>query len=159
MIISQTCQHGLRAVFYIASYQKSEGRSVPIRQISKDLNISFHYLTKTLRKLTEAKILVSTRGPAGGVRLARPLREIQALEIVQVLNPAEALEGCVLGLENCSSANPCPMHEQWAIMQEKILSMFRSTDLEVLRKKIQADELRLSDHATPSRPADLAPPE
>ena len=143
MLLSQTCQHGLRAVLYIATQQDEAKRPVPISRISAELDISFHYLTKTLRKLTDAGILSSTRGPTGGVRLAKPLSELTALDIVQVLSSHDMFNSCVLGLDGCGNDNPCPLHEHWGGIRDQLRDMFSHSDLETVRTRIQSDEFRI----------------
>ncbi|MCB0549642.1 MAG: Rrf2 family transcriptional regulator, partial [Phaeodactylibacter sp.] len=67
-VLSKGCVYGLRALLYIVS-EKPREEYVNIREISEELDISFHFLTKTFQSLTQKGILRSYRGPNGGVTL------------------------------------------------------------------------------------------
>jgi len=48
--------------------------------------MSEEYLSKTLKGLVRAGILLSSRGPTGGYRLARPPKRISLLEVVEAVD-------------------------------------------------------------------------
>jgi len=143
MMLSKTCNYGIRAAFYIAL--NGERPYVPIREISDELNISFHFLTKILQILTQNEIMVSFKGPNGGVALARPAGEIQLIEIVEAIDGPALFSECLLGLEKCGIENPCPVHVQWAEIREKIKTFFGQTTLEEMAQKVKHQKVRLSD--------------
>ena len=76
--LSKTCTYGILAALYVAS--KDENKFVSIREISEELNISFHFLTKILQILTHENIMTSYRGPRGGVALVKDINKITILE-------------------------------------------------------------------------------
>lgn len=117
---------------------------VPIAQISKELGISFHFLTKILQMLTEHKITVSHRGPSGGVSLARPASEITLMDMVKAIEPDHSLDECFLGLPGCGEAAPCPLHSYWGEVRDRILSKLENTDLESLGRQVRDHGYRLS---------------
>ncbi len=114
-------------MLYLASLNATE--YVSIRSISEALDISFHFLTKTFQKLTDAGLLVSQRGPAGGVRLARPARQITPLEILVAIDGPALFTECVLGLPGCGDEKPCPLHEEWAAERARLASMFETVSI------------------------------
>ena len=109
-MLSTSCVYGLRAVIYIASIKKES--FVSIREISSNLDISFYFLTKILQVLTQKKILVSFKGPNGGVKLAKPADHITIMDVVLALDGAKVFEQCILGLPGCGVLNPCPLHDE-----------------------------------------------
>jgi Rrf2 family iron-sulfur cluster assembly transcriptional regulator len=149
MILSKTCNYGLRAVLYVTVY--GERPYVPIREISEELNISFHFLTKILQTLTQSSIMISFKGPNGGVALARPAESIQLAEIVEAIDGVALFDECLLGLEHCGTAHPCPVHAQWADIRERIGSFFRATTVADLAATIKQNGFRLTDLAAIKR--------
>jgi Rrf2 family protein len=143
MLLSKSCFYALRAGMYVASLGQSE--YVPILRISKELNISFHFLTKILQTLTENKIMISYRGPKGGVALARPARSVKLIEIVHAIDGQETFNQCIFGLPGCGVKTPCPLHGEWASSREKIKHMFEKTTLADLAEKINIFNLRITD--------------
>jgi len=141
-LLPKTSTYALRAVLYIASTGTDE-KFVPIRKISDDLNISFHFLTKIFQILSQHGLMNSYRGPSGGIALAKPANEISLIEIITALEGADFFEGCILALPNCGDEAPCPLHEYWGKMRDQLKDMFEKTSLEELGEKIRNDGLRL----------------
>lgn len=142
MLLSKSCIYGLRATLYLAS--RGNEVYVPIRTLSDKLEISFHFLTKILQKLTAEGLLESFKGPNGGVRLTRSGEEIPLVEIVLAIDGPALLTECALGLPGCGHAKPCPLHEKWAKTREGIREMLEKTTLTSLAKKGKTENLRLT---------------
>jgi len=141
-LLPKTSTYALRAVLYIAS-TGTEQKFIPIRQISNDLNISFHFLTKIFQILSQHGLMTSYRGPAGGIALAKPANEISLIDIITALEGEDFFEGCILALPNCGDEAPCPLHDYWGKMRDELIDMFKKTSLHELGKKIRKDGLRL----------------
>ncbi|MCA1801867.1 MAG: Rrf2 family transcriptional regulator [Rhodothermaceae bacterium] len=118
MFISKSCSYGIRSVAYLSGYP--QGRYVPIRDISSDLNISYHFLTKILQMLTAANILISSRGAGGGVALAREAAAITLYDLIIAIDGDELFTGCLLRLPGCGTKTPCPMHQEWDVARGKV---------------------------------------
>ncbi len=85
MRISRSTGYGILAVGYIAKHQN---RPIILSQsIAKEYNIPLEYLLKILQQMVRANILRSKRGPRGGFSLARSIKKINMLQII------EAVEG------------------------------------------------------------------
>lgn len=142
MLLSKSCIYGLRASLYLAS--KSSKDYTPIRQMSDDLEISFHFLTKILQQLTADDILESFKGPNGGVRLKRSGDEITFMDIVIAIDGPGLFTECALGLPGCGVEKPCPFHEQWAETRDNIKEMMEGTSITDLAIKGRDENLRLT---------------
>jgi Rrf2 family protein len=142
-MLSKSCIYGIRAALYIASLEKDT--YVSIGDISKHLNISFHFLTKILQKLTQENIMTSFRGPSGGVAVARPAESIYLIEIMNAIDGLKIFEKCVLGLPGCGDRQPCPLHDEWGPVRDQIKSIFENTSLAELSQKINEFNLRLTE--------------
>lgn len=142
MLLSRSCEYGLRASLYLSSL--GEDGFVPIRTISEELDIEFHFLTKIFRQLTEAGFMHSQRGPKGGIALAQSPERITLLQIVLAIDGDDLFEECVLGLPGCGEQKPCPMHARWAVERERVKKMFGNTTLAAMSNSIRRKELRLT---------------
>jgi Rrf2 family protein len=142
MLLSRSCEYGLRATLYLASLE-SDGY-VPIGTISDELDISFPFLTKIFQKLNDADLLTSQRGPSGGVALTRPPDEITLFEIVKAIDGLDLFTQCVLGLPGCGDEKPCPLHDRWAVERDRIERMFKTTSLAEMSEKIHLFDVRLA---------------
>jgi len=142
MLLSNACVYGLRASVYLASVSNESYTS--ITKISENLDISRHFLTKVLQKLTEAGILESMKGPKGGVRLVHSSNEVSLVEIVAAIDGTDILTECALGLPGCGSEKPCPIHDKWADTRDEIRKMLSETTLNELVSKGKEGNLRLT---------------
>jgi DNA-binding IscR family transcriptional regulator len=52
-MFTKSCEYGIRASLLLAA-QPGDREYTPIKKISEILDISYHFLTKTLQKLTDA---------------------------------------------------------------------------------------------------------
>lgn len=143
-ILSKSCVYGLRAVLYVSSFSE-ERKFVPIREIAEKLGLSFHFLTKILQQLTEAKLMDSYRGPNGGVRLTRDPAKLTLLDVVKAIDGDDLFKTCVLGLTECSEKRPCPMHGIWGRRRAELMQSLGEMSLDTLYDPVKRSELRLSD--------------
>jgi Rrf2 family protein len=143
-LFSKSCTYGLRAVLFVVGKQ-GQRPFVPIHEIADHLGLSFHFLTKILQKLTEDGLMISYRGPKGGVTLAQPAREVSLMQIIESLDGPDLFTSCVLGLEGCGDRKPCPLHKRWTEERARLKKVFEGATLaEVSRRAVSAD-LRLAD--------------
>ncbi|MBT8400951.1 MAG: Rrf2 family transcriptional regulator [Rhodothermia bacterium] len=140
-VLSKACSYGLRAVISLAMRQESSYQ--PIRELSTTLGISFHFLTKILQQLTDAGILVSQKGPKGGVALAVDASRVSVYDIVIAIDGSGAFTACILGLPGCGSRVPCPLHEQWAEERLRIEAMMKEESIDGLAHEVSSRRLRL----------------
>ena len=144
MILSRACNYGILATLYIAKEERSKSGYTSIRKLSKELNISFHFLTKILQTLTSEGILHSHKGPKGGVMLAKKAEEITILDLIYAIDGPDIFFECVLGLPGCGNERPCPLHDQWAEVRENLKAMFEGKTLADTAGEIEEMKLRLS---------------
>lgn len=130
MLLSKTCIYGLRASVLLAT--KKQDDFITIRELSDELDISFHFLTKVLQKLTKSELLESYKGPNGGVKLARSASSITFMDIVVSIDGDSIFHECALGLPGCGMLKPCPLHDQWSGLKGNILEMMNNISLTML---------------------------
>lgn len=138
MILSKSCVYAIRAALLVSYKNNSGDRDyVPVKELSNELNISFHFLTKILQKLTEAKLMQSFRGPRGGVALAQSPDSITLLDIVHAIDGEKIFDKCLLGLPDCNDNHPCPLHNQWREKSKEFENIFENSNLDNLTKDIE----------------------
>lgn len=130
MLLSKTCIYGLRASVLLAS--KKQGEFVTIRELSEELDISFHFLTKVLQRMTKVELLESYKGPNGGVKLARPSSDITFMDVVLSIDGNSIIDECALGLPGCGVLKPCPLHDQWSVLKDNLIGMMEAINLKEL---------------------------
>ncbi len=143
MILSKSCIYGIQAAIYVAS-QRGEDY-VAISRIAEQLNISFHFLTKVLQQVTQAGLMISYRGPKGGVALTRPTAHITLYDIICAIDGSEMFTECMLGLPGCGHQEPCPAHEHWVEVRTRFTSLAKRTTLSQLASRAKDLNVRLAN--------------
>jgi Rrf2 family protein len=110
--MSRGAQYAIRTLVHLARLPATG--SATIAAIAASERIPAAFLAKVVRTLVRAGLVESSRGPGGGIRLARLAETISVLQTIEGAGDARYLELCMLGLPRCSDANPCAMHAFWS---------------------------------------------
>jgi Rrf2 family cysteine metabolism transcriptional repressor len=89
MKISAKAEYACLALLALAQ-QGADAPPLRIREISVSYDIPERYLVQILLQLKGAGMVASTRGAAGGYRLARPASEIALSEVLSVIDGPES---------------------------------------------------------------------
>ena len=115
----------MRAVFFIAQHT-ADGSRVGIKEIAVNIDSPEHFLAKILQDLSKRGIIQSVKGPNGGFyldaqSLARPLSDV-----IEAVDGGGIFRDCGLGLKECSSKNPCPLHHDFLDVRNRLQNMLES---------------------------------
>lgn len=139
MWVSTRAQYGMRALVEIAlSSQPTSLKVVSDRQL-----ISQHYLEQIIAVLRRAGIVESTRGAYGGYRVARPLEQITALEIVELMEGSLAPVACIEDTDSCEHTGHCATETLWNRVDTAVREVLRTTTLAqlVAERQVQLEPL------------------
>jgi len=125
VLYSSACEYAIRALSFMAS--REEGSRVKLRDIAEAEEIPGPFLSSILQRLVSMGVLQSTRGRAGGYTLTRDPAGITLLEIKTAVDGKAGLEACALGLDTCSDAMPCPLHDSWKPLRLQIRRYLEKT--------------------------------
>jgi Rrf2 family protein len=104
-------------------------------EIAKSEEIPAHYLAKILQRMAKYGYVDSFKGRGGGFQITDLALKSSILEIVErVEGPVINLK-CVTGLKECSDENPCPLHEEWALVRERIYQLVSSKSVQEVAEK------------------------
>lgn len=134
-MLSHTCKTAIKAVIYLSS--KSEnGDKTGIKEISGRINASEHTVGKILQLLARKKIINSLKGPSGGFYLNEGQQEQAVIHIVEAVEGDAAFKECGLGLNRCSAAHPCPIHNEYKVARELMEKIFRERKVRDLCRSV-----------------------
>ena len=126
MWISTRAQYGMRALVEIGV--NGDG-PMSLKLVSERQGISLHYLEQLMAVLRKAGFVESIRGAYGGYRIAKPLNEIDALAIVELLEGSFAPVSCIEDLENCERTGQCSTEGLWRQVDKAVRDVLASTTL------------------------------
>ncbi|HXG38773.1 MAG TPA: Rrf2 family transcriptional regulator [Bacteroidota bacterium] len=140
IFFSRQCEYALQAVMYLAL--KPEGEMTSIKELTKKLNIPYHFLAKILQDLTYKGLLKSQKGPSGGFALGMQPKDITLFHIVEAIDGVDFTNKCVLGFPECSGKNPCAVHDKWGGLRDQIYDMLVSKNIAQMAKEMKKPEYR-----------------
>ena len=139
MKLSARTRYGTRALLDLALHQNEE--PVLLKDIARRQQISLSYLEHLITPLIAAGILKSTRGVRGGVRLAKPPREIKLSEVVLLLEESIAPVECINNPETCTRSELCATRDIWSELKKVMDEVLESTTLQDLAERHKAKRL------------------
>jgi Rrf2 family protein len=144
LIFSRQCEYALQAVLYIAL--KPQGKMSSIKEMTKKLDIPYHFLGKILQDLSRKGLLKSMKGPTGGFALGMPAKDMTLFHIVEAIDGVELTSKCVMGFPECSQKNPCAVHEQWAGLRDGIYKMLVNKHIAEMAKDMKKPMYNIISH-------------
>ncbi|QBG48519.1 Rrf2 family transcriptional regulator [Verrucomicrobia bacterium S94] len=103
-------------------------------KIADVFEASRHHLAKVHQKLTKAGYVASSRGPAGGVSLARDPAEITLLEIYELMEGTMLCKPCLFGKARCPR-NDCVLGALLPDLARQVHDYFEKTTVAQLAQE------------------------
>lgn len=136
-MFSKTAEYALRATFYIAQKGTKENK-LPIDEIANAIGSPKPFTAKILQSLTKNESIISSvRGPNGGFFMTPKAKKLPVTSILEAMNEKQTLTKCVLGLAQCTSEKPCPMHHKYLEIKGQLIDMFDSTTIEEVANNLE----------------------
>jgi Rrf2 family iron-sulfur cluster assembly transcriptional regulator len=133
VLFSRKCEYALQGLLYLAKHRDSSPISADL--IAGELHMSREFISKTLQRLVKEGVVTSQRGKTGGFSLQKAPEDISLLDIVLIVDGNDVFENCVLGLRECGSEDPCPVHDSWGPLREQAREMLATTSLASIESK------------------------
>ncbi len=134
-MFSKTCEYAIRALIFIAQ-QTKDGSKVGIKVIAKEIDSPVYFIAKILQDLSRKSYVQSVKGPNGGFYLNEQNRKTTLAEIVREMDGNKLFDGCALGLKECSSAHPCPIHDQYRHVKDKLKNILETSIIDEMADKL-----------------------
>ncbi len=138
MKLSTRGRYTTRALLDLALHQE-EG-PVLLKDIAQRQQISLQYLEHLITPLIGAGIVVSTRGPRGGVSLAKPPEEVRLSEVIKLLEGSLAPVECVNNPGICTRSELCVTRDIWSELKKAMNGVLESTTLQDLVERQKRKE-------------------
>ncbi len=114
-------------------------------QVADATHLSQATVSKLLKALVRAGLVVSERGSHGGYALARPEDEITAAQIIDALEGPVAITECSSAVSCCSLETTCQVRPAWQTINQSIrraLTQVSLADLQTHRIRMPPPRLR-----------------
>ena len=129
-------EYGLRCLLQVASHPGPEPLTGP--EIARREGLGPEYVARIMRALRAGGLVTSTRGAAGGYRLARPADQISVSEAIEVLGGELFSEGfcdCRPGQRReCIHVADCAVRALWQKLERTLRGALDHVSLEDLQR-------------------------
>jgi Rrf2 family protein len=141
MVFSKSFGYAIRGVLYIAIMQ-GEKRFVQAEEISQELTVPRHFMSKILKSLVKDRIIASVKGPMGGFTVSENTFHTPLMTIFKKTEGLETFKTCVLCLTECNSEHPCPLHTSIEDIRRRLNFVLVNTTIGHLLKEDKADFIK-----------------
>lgn len=105
MQINRQTEYAIKTMLELA--KNGEDVILSTRFISEQQDIPEDFLKKTIKLLVIADLVITQRGTNGGVKLAKPIKEISLADIIAAIEGPIALNICLSPDYNCPNKPNC----------------------------------------------------
>ncbi len=131
MHVSRKADYAVRSLAYLAG--KGDESLVLISEIAEAMVVPRAFLSKIMRELVDAELVVSQPGRKGGYRLSRAPQEISFRHIIEAVEGPLHMVPCQdLGSDDCSMASSCTQVPIWDQIRSSMLTVFSEYTLDMV---------------------------
>jgi FeS assembly SUF system regulator len=135
--LSKIADYGIIILAHLAQRDLAPGsgdaegavRSLNARELAAHVELPLPVVSKVLKTLTRAGVLVSQRGAKGGYSLARRPEELSVAEMITALDGPLALTQCGLGPAVCDLERSCAVKSPWLVINRVVHDALASVTL------------------------------
>lgn len=106
------------------------------KEIARRVHLSLPTVSKILKILSEAGLVVATRGAVGGYRLTKPSTAMSITEVITAIDGQPALTECSEKGDNCAYNSVCSVKHNWQKINQFILDTLSQITLADMGKTL-----------------------
>lgn len=138
-MFTKMSEYAIKALVLVA-HQNESSDYVSVEAIASGINAPKPFVAKILQDLSRKNFITSVRGPKGGYYLTVKQSNRPIIDIIIAIEGDKFLNNCVLGLEQCSNINPCPMHFEYQIIKQNVKNMLSNNTIIDFNKSIKSNK-------------------
>jgi FeS assembly SUF system regulator len=135
--ISRLTDYGIVVMAHLAECQDDESHNA--RELAEDTQLPAPVVSKILKSLTRAGLLVSQRGSKGGYSLARIPSEIPVVEMITALEGPVGITECTIHPGACAQESSCQVRDPWQRINGALHAALDKITLADLAKPIEPE--------------------
>jgi Rrf2 family protein len=152
MLLSRGADYAIRAMVDVAGLP--EGKKAVTEQIAVRQQVPAAFLSKVVAQLTQAGLLRTHRGAAGGVELGQSAGDINLRQVVEAVQGPIVLNVCTGPYSGCPRAATCAAHR---VFEEAQRALDEALERAIL-SDLAEEAAKLAAGQTGGRASGSAPP-
>jgi Rrf2 family protein len=134
-MLSKASEYAIRSLVCVAIKNRDNQRP-GYREIAREIEAPEQFTAKILQSLVRQGMLQSVRGRGGGFFFAPDSPPLTLIEVINSVEGYKLFTRCGIGLSQCSDAEPCPIHHQYAIIRDQYQQLATNTTIKMLANQI-----------------------
>lgn len=130
------------ATLIMSCFAKGPLARYSARAIADQTRIAFPAVSKILKLLCSANLLVSTRGSNGGYQLAKSADQISVAAIIGAIDGEPAITQCIQAGHSCQQGSVCHLRGNWQFINKMIVDLLESVTLADMCRSLQPIPLK-----------------
>jgi len=129
IILSKLADYGVIVATHLAALPD---RQVTAGAVAAATRLPQATVAKLLKALAHAGLVIATRGPSGGYRLARGAKAISVAEVVAAIDGDIGLTQCSVHIDECARTTYCPTRPHWAAINRAVGEALSAVSLDAM---------------------------
>ena len=117
--INRQTDYAIRVILSLA--KRGQDERVSTSEIRKEMLIPPALAQRIVADLARGDFILTFPGRDGGLKLARPAREINLRQIVEHIEGKFFISDCLVDAGECPFDNKCPVRHRWARLQSMMV--------------------------------------
>jgi Rrf2 family protein len=138
-MFNKETEYALRGLVYI-KLQNIRNRRPGMEEIAKEIGAPRFFTAKILQKLVRAGFVESIKGKGGGFHFNPEKPDLKLQVLISATEGGRSISGCGFGLKYCDENDPCPIHNKYAPIRDKIEKLLSEESVQSLAKKVHRKE-------------------
>ena len=135
--ISRLTDYGIVVMAHLAECRDDDSHNA--RELAEDTQLPAPVVSKILKSLTRAGLLVSQRGSKGGYSLARNPDEIPVVEMITALEGPVGITECTIQPGACAQESSCQVRDPWHRINGAVHAALEKITLADLAKPMDSE--------------------
>lgn len=142
-MFNKETQYALRGLVYI-NLQNLKGRRPGTLEVSTEIEAPKFFTAKILQKLVRAGFVESIKGKGGGFFFDPGKPDLKLDRLISAIEGSSSFSSCGFGLKQCDDDSPCPIHEKYQPVRDRIQKLVTEESVQSLAKKVYRKEVKMN---------------
>jgi len=130
-------EYALRALVCI-QVENKKGRMAGIAEIAREIEAPQFFTAKILQRLVKHGFVMSRKGRGGGFFFDPAKSAVPIRDVIIAVEGDEIFTGCGFGLKFCDEKNPCPLHNRYAPVRNRLNRLTSRETIQSLARKTKS---------------------
>ena len=129
----------------ITDYLALSGDSLcTTEELSKSTHLPIATVRKLLKKLVDARLVISYRGSNGGYRLSSLPKEISIADVIVAVEGPIAITECAISGGTCSLSKECHLKSNWGVLNKFFVDTLANISIAEMSQAMSEHPIKLN---------------